>query len=743
MKQRLFNKKLNSGMSFVFVIIVIVVVTLIVGAGLVIVNANYNLKSTKVSATDNFYNAEAGLNSIRACLQEHCTEYFEDSYNIIVNSITEIPSTELDNEFTILYLDRIEDTFNNVGSDITPLVKYTRSNSTTVTYLDTSSNFTVSADGIIRNEDNITIKKVVVTYTDGNYIDTIVTDIVLTSPKPFGKAGARTSLIDIYSQYALIADENINIENTGETIKGSIYAGDDISIGFNKACNVHLNSNMILTRKDLLVYPQSRVNITAYKSNKYSDIYVNNLRTAKERENGSPLVYSNRNYNALNIKGNLYVKGDTLLNSKQGNFKLDGQYYGYSTNREGNVNTSAFNINASKINVDLSKASTLWIAGNNYIDIPSILDESNTNDVLMGESLTSKFTQSLYLVPSICIYNEDEDGNRVYLSNPIDKTLYPNYQVDLAINKAYNGVDLTKFTKGSYVGERFVGGYKEVNVQFYSDNKLINRTYLYLDLIDDAMASKYLLEYNILNEDLMTNRAKSFKLGNISIAEDCMVKTNGNTITYDGDNVEIHNIGVGVLDSYTAYQEDYIYNKYDSLVHTLTDVTTDDNDSLFEYMINTDKIRNANHSFSVSNEYFIASNVIQYNNTTESYADAQTIVDSNGQQYYFLVVDGDITLKKDFYGVIIATGDINLISNQVAIHGTLISGKDINFGIPYCSIDNQGANIATLTYLLAQYEGHNLFRDYFNGIESDDIGMSRPENVDISGTIVYKNWMRK
>ena len=32
MKQRLFNKKLNSGMSFVFVIIVIVVVTLIVGA---------------------------------------------------------------------------------------------------------------------------------------------------------------------------------------------------------------------------------------------------------------------------------------------------------------------------------------------------------------------------------------------------------------------------------------------------------------------------------------------------------------------------------------------------------------------------------------------------------------------------------------------------------------------------------------------------------------------------------------
>ena len=44
-----------------------------------------------------------------------------------------------------------------------------------------------------------------------------------------------------------------------------------------------------------------------------------------------------------------------------------------------------------------------------------------------------------------------------------------------------------------------------------------------------------------------------------------------------------------------------------------------------------------------------------------------------------------------------------------------------------------------LQYILS----YNLFRDYFNGIESDDIGMSRPENVDISGTIVYKNWMRK
>lgn len=736
------KKTNNKGMSFIVVIIIMAVVTFVVGAGIAIVNANHNLKNTKLQSNKNYYNAEAGLNEIRGCIQEKCTDAFESAYNIVTNSITKIPQSELDSEFAKMYLDELENMFLNVSTDYTLLTSYARNGGTPIVYLDLDGKYTISADGCVKTSDAFTIKKVKVTYNDGNFVDTIVTDIVCKAPSPFGKSGRQTNLIDVYSQYALIADGNVNIANTGEIVRGSVYAGENINIGYNKACNTRFYSNNIVTRGDIVVYPQSKLQIESYKNNSYSNLYINNLVTAKERFGGSPMVFSNRSYNALNIKGNLYLYGDTLLNAKYGDFTLNGGYYGYSSKKENN-NSSALSINSSFIDLDFTNAQTLWIAGNNYIDLPSILEETNANDVLTGESLTGKFTQTLYLVPSVCIYNEDENGNRTYLPNPIDKVAYPNYKVDLSMNKKANGIDLTKFTNGSFVDGKFQGGFKEVNVQFYVGSKLINRTYLYLDIKDDATASKYLLEYSILNSALLNNRAKSFRIGNISIAENCLVKTNGNVLTFDGENVTIQNVGVGILDSFTGYQENFIFNKYNNLIHTLTETSSDDNESLFEYMINVDKIKSSEHSFAVSDAYFIAPKVVQYNNATESYGDVEEIRDDSGKQYFFLVADGDVTIKKDFYGIVIATGNINIVSNQVKIHGTLIAGKDINFGIPYCNIDNQGANISALTFLLSQYEYHNLFRDYFNSIESDEEGLGRKENVDIASTITYKNWVHK
>lgn len=738
-------KRNNSGFSFVLIVIVMVVVSFVVASGIAISMSNYNMKTTKVNSVNNFYDAESGLNAIRGCIEERCSDVFKDSYNIITNALTEIPTSELDKEFQNIYLNSLNTMFATVDIDSSLLTEYLRKGeSIPVVYLDTTSNFVVNASGIELDITNskFTIKEVSVTYTDNNYTDTITTDIVCTAPEPFGKAGTNTSLIDVYSQYALIADNYIDFENKGELIKGSIYSGKDIIVGNNKACDIILHSNNIISRGDLLVYPKSTLKVDSYNTLEPSDIYINNLVTTKERYNGSPMTYANNSYSALDLYSNLYLKGDLLLNSKYGNTKLKGQYYGYSTYKDNTTNASAFNINAPNIDVDMEELSTLWIAGNNYIDLPTIVDATFANDILMGESLTGKFTQSIYLVPSCCIYAEDEQGNRKMLSNPIDKTEYPNYQVDLSKNAENGGIDLTKYVSGTMQEDKFNGGYREVNIQFNAGDKLINRTYLYLVMKDTNSASMYLQEYNLVNDKYLTDRAESYKFGNISIADNCLLKTTGNVLSYDGNEVKIENFGLGNVDTYTEYQENFLNLKYKSLYSTLTDTELTENDSLFEYMINTEKIKNSTSKFSVSDTYFVANNVVQYNNATDNTMEVDTIEDEYGQKYIFLVVDGDVTIKKDFYGVVIATGDINIVSNQVNLHGTLISGNDINFGIAYCSIDNQGANIASLAYLLSQYEGHDVFREYFKYIDSDYSG-SHNGTIDITDTITYKNWVRE
>ena len=721
------RSKSDKGFSFAIVVIVIMVTSFIVMACIVIANANYKMKETKSKAVDVYYKAEDGINKIRAEIEVLCATDIQDSYTIVLKSASTIPTSQLDNEFKRVYTDMLYKTL----TDTDLLTRFQG-------YFPAGGNIEcVGVGSVIPDTANhkVTIEDIVVKYTDNDthFENTVQTDIVMKAPEVFGDYSKRTNIADTYAEYVLVSDEGICFEGN-QDIWGSVYAGaadlDDryksgISVGYSSGGVVSLHGRNIITRGNITTYSQGTLNVSGIGSDN-AHTYGLNIETEKGTRDVGKV--------SLTFNGDTYIKENVLLSQPSSSVLMSGSYYGYTPV------TSSFCINASDVKVDLTGLSTFWLAGTSYIDIP-VADGSTS--VIMGESLTGKQTQSMYLVPSCCIYDATTHEP---LSNPIDVSKYhilnsgvtcsdascslEHCYVDLSKNREYGGIDLLEYCDSS-------NAFKPVLVNYKAGSSLDNnkRSYLYLNIRNEKV-SDYSALFSNLYPNYVTNRAKSFNLGNISVGSGSLLRTVGSVLTFDGKTASIVRSSMPANSDYIDTRNKYIDNKYTSLKSTLEENKSSiENSSCFKHVINTSIIDGkADSSLTDAASWFKCSSVVKYDTINDT---------DDGETLEFLVADGDVQIQRNFKGVVITTGNVEFVGSCNVV-GTIFSGGTINFDLATngCSIKALDNVVEPLAWLLIRYENRDDIKIYFNEL-NDDITGNVINSLDLRTFITYKNWVVK
>lgn len=721
------RSKSDKGFSFAIVVIVIMVTSFIVMACIVIANANYKMKETKSKAVDTYYKAEDGINKIRAEIEVLCATDIQDSYTIVMKSASTIPASQLDKEFKRVYIEMLYKTLTDTDL-LTRFQGY---------FTSTSSIDCVGVGNVIADYDKqtITIEDIAVKYTDSNthFENTLQTDIHIEAPNVFGDYSKSSNVADTYAEYVLVGDDGIYFERNLD-IWGSIYAGasnmDDfytsgISVGYNSPTNVSLHGKNIITRGNITTFSQGTLSIDGVASDN-AEIYGLNIETKKGNCGLGNI--------SLSFNGNTYIRDNVLLNEPNSSMIMSGSYYGYTPK------TSSFCINARKVDVNLTGLNTFWLSGTSYIDIPVA---EGSASVIMGESLTGKQTQSMYLVPSCCIY--DKSSNKA-MSNPVDISSYhilnigetcnsssctlKHCVVDLSQNKKYGGVNLLDYCD-------IDDGFTKVIVDYRVGSSLDNnkRAYLYLKIREDKVAD-FSSTFANLYPSYTTNRAKAFGLGNISLSEGSLIRTVGNVLTFDGSTANIIKSSMNSGSDYIDIRKNYIENKYNSLKSTLEENKSDvgNVDSCFDNVINIAEIEGkADSSLSDAAPWFRCDKVVKYT----------TIFDKvDNTTLEFLVADGDVTIQGNFKGVVITTGNVNFVGS-CDIVGTIFSGGSINFKeAQTCSIKALDNIVEPLAWLLIRYEKRDDIKIFFKELV-DEVTGNKIDALDLRTFITYRNWVVK
>jgi hypothetical protein len=719
----------NQGYLFNVTVIIIIVVSFIITGCLSIVLANWNMKKTEKETQSNFYSTEQVMNDIKAGIEQDCSDAMANAYSIVMNSISTIPYDKLNDEFKKIYLLNLQTLYGDNCSDkISRYIddKYTSSTlESTPTYDDNND-----------AEDNkVYIRNIGVAYEslNGIYLNRIYTDIEITVPTIYAGMESSSATETDFTEYILISDTGIEL-NGQPTVTGGIYAGSEgLNIKTNSDIICNLSVNKLITRGDITVSRPSQLKINGIGVNT-AQIYAQNLIVSRDNTSGT---YDDKGADiAVDITGDVYISGDTLLNAQYGNFKLSGNYFGYGSGAKAgddkNDRYSAFCINALGVDVDMSNVKTLWLAGTSYIDINTATENSNA-DIIMGESLTYKGTQAAYLIPSVCITSVD--GIETY-PNPLsrDYFIYENgvltldtskVKIDLSQNALNGGINLENYVDTT-------NPYKLVCISDFSET---SRVYLYLNFSNSTSASEYMDKFATANKEYMDNRANSFDLGNIIIGEGTTLKTVGNTITYDGNTVSVSTKSTSSSSDYISYRDNYYTSTFNSLASTLQEHKTSTlNDSLFDYLINSDSIHTdfaSNGSDATSVNGTFVCNTVAYLNED---------IKDDTLQYRVLIADGDVTIQRSFNGLVITNGDIKL-TQGVTVNGLLIAKGTISI---------EDANSYTLNatfegnypilYLLYEWSDFGTITKYFNTVGTSG-NTSFIDNISSQSTIKFTNWV--
>ena len=321
----------------------------------------------------------------------------------------------------------------------------------------------------------MTIKNICVEFYDSDGLLSVInTDIAIDVPKlQFTQAGT----IDRLYPYVLVGDDGVVTEDTASVkIDGSIYGGayeedgtdaakladgkDGIQIGKNSHVTVE-NANYIISGGDIVVGNAANfVNLI----NQDAELVVRDL--ISDGVGFRTNVYAQGlavNGSHLDIAGKVFASNDLILSGMGSNVSLAGQYFGYGSqmgntmkgdakNPDGtdkvddegnpvqeNVNpaqaSSAIVINGKDSTVDLTKLTTLQLAGRAYVSLTDNEEESGLPHVLMGESISVKSNQIAYLVPPECVGTLD--GRTIVGQNPVSFSTWsemmkslPDYQAD-------------------------------------------------------------------------------------------------------------------------------------------------------------------------------------------------------------------------------------------------------------------------------------------------------------------------
>ena len=555
--------KQNKGFSLITVIIAVSFIGILGLLVLYMALSNFQMKITDLKGKDSFYTAERAIEEIRVGLQEDVGNSMSEAYIKVLETYDKDENSKdvvLDkqrqndfvNEFIKKLADRLEKDSDQSKYDLDYLKKYLdmkiNENETLIVTTPSNKEPVMTKD----NKNGILLKNLKVIYVDPKgYASVIETDIRLGIPKV--QFPTPSTLPDLMNMI-VVAGKGIICEGGNTTISGSIYSGilQDI------------NDNTILEKNPYTsIWVKSGANLDIQSGDKFvsaGEIYTE-PNASFTSEAGVTLWAQGVKLSSaqVNLLGTTYLSDDLTIESGSGSrVTVQGEYYGYGypesarsslnkymyDNQEKRWSDTALSssivINGKNTTLDLSGVRKIMLAGRSYIGTSKV---SNSNDIMMGESITVKGTQLAYLLPPELIDASKLKNPEMEIKNPMSVSDYENSGL-----KQMNSVPLKMDAEVPELGNKSlneigIDSEKPVQKVFYSNNADEGYVYFYLNFKDSKASSDFMYDYYMNNSTVKTNLDKYLSFYFSGTNSGIQVKdmknyiryvTNGNVLSYEG-----------------------------------------------------------------------------------------------------------------------------------------------------------------------------------------------------------------
>lgn len=555
--------KQNKGFSLITVIIAVSFIGILGLLVLYMALSNFQMKITDLKGKDSFYTAERAIEEIRVGLQEDVGNSMSEAYIKVLetydkdeNSTDVVLDKQRQNDFVNEFIkklaNRLKKDSDQSKYDLDYLKKYLdmeiSENETLIVTTPSDKEPVMTKD----NKNGILLKNLKVIYVDPKgYASVIETNIRLGIPKV--QFPTPSTLPDLMNMI-VVAGKGIICEGGNTTISGSIYSGilQDI------------NNNTILEKNPYTsIWVKSGANLDIQSGDKIvsaGEIYME-PNASFTSEAGVTLWAQGVKLSSaqVNLLGTTYLSDDlTIESGSDSRVTVQGEYYGYGypESARSSLNKYMYNnpekrwsdtalsssivINGKNTTLDLSGVRKIMLAGRSYIGTSKV---SNSNDIMMGESITVKGTQLAYLLPPELIDASKLKNPEMEIKNPMSDSDYKNSGL-----KQMDSIPLKMDAKVSELGNKSlneigIDSAKPVQKVFYSNNADEGYVYFYLNFKDSKASSDFMYDYYMNNSTVKTNLDKDLSFYFSGTNSGIQVKdmknyiryvTNGNVLSYEG-----------------------------------------------------------------------------------------------------------------------------------------------------------------------------------------------------------------
>lgn len=715
----------NNGSTIIIVIVCIAFISIISTLLLTLTVNNFQMKAINRKAKSNFYTAESAFDEIKAGLEEVAADELENAYKEVMKQYISKTKEEKKQIFAKTFINGFADSFVQTMDGVVDPTKYNVetiedyiTNGRTDLEIPSGRNLMVK-DANLSNPSFLTLKNIKISYTDGNnYKTTLSSDITIKTPVMNFTTGSM--LAPAFTEYSLLADNMILLDAAQNVeLRGNVYAGQG-GIFLNNLSSLLMNKGTnIITKGDIKVAERSTLNIQDNPN-----VWARNIATEKGTDTENPTI--------INMDGTIYVADDFMLNAKNSEVTLTGEYYGYNylankslppTEINTPENSSAMIINGIKSNLDLSGLNNLFIAGRAYLDPTSRGNQSSKEQgkVQTGESLAIKGNQYAYLVPNEYMWSE---------GNPVTLDQY-NSRGDGVPEVNYNKTLSTPFPIKL---TDYVDGYSKIFYQLAGEQDFV---YYYLKFKSEQKANEYMQKYYEVNNSessigIVDKRIKSYAK-NIKLNSNLnSIISSGNLFTFSTNTGKSSLISNNVNPDSSGLEQIAmnLVSRYDSMKNELVEVPTGepfDETSMFNSIANKHKIIEDG----IASEY---ENGVKRVLIDQDYV--VYIVDNAGSTPF--VIQNETSMPHGGrQGIVIATGSIDVREDYT---GFILSGENISLkpGVKVTASSNVVSLVLSKNHPDVNcYLKENVSSHFMNSsVDTDNT------KVIVSDLIVFDNWKK-
>lgn len=713
----------------------------------------YQMKLVDKQVKDNFYTVEMVLDEINVGLQEAVSESLSKAYQEVMQNyaLYESPAKRNQALYDLYYTDVQTKFDGQVSTLIGFLSADSKGNGNgTRSGFNTYGAIVESTSGVSPDEystdleenKGLLLKGIEVTYVDqrGN-VAIISTDIRIGMPQiNFSESSAFPEL----NHYSLIADGTVQMKNrlsNGKVnVKGNVYAGEmkidrpdvtdlSVEVSFERAEDEAADQQALVVCKEDIAVEDSSITTTD------TELWASNLL----------LDTSN-----ANLAGSTYIKNDLKLEGVGSSATLAGTYTGFGTSAYDSAKSSAILINGRDSSLDLSNLEGLNIGGRGYVGTAYKTGDSNehgeeaenTEEIRMGESIAVKSDQLAYLVPAealACEILEDGTiGDSVFKSNPMK---IEQYQQLITHSDKYAMMNINRSIQA--LGSKTLADYRvspipDIIVKYTHAGTLV---YFYMSFDTAEHANAYFADYYGLNKETV-DKYTSVYVDSIKMAgSDSLLYLNlaGNAMAYNG--TEGNLIEATTAPGFDS-SDNSINNMFSALhtklVPTLSQLTPGEQGrSVFENIISVDELKAAVEGAEDASGNPLADPVVFATDSGEKVVLTKGNYEINGgidSSIRMVIALGDVKVTNDFYGLILAGGDVTV---------DVADGANLEIELKALTLDD-------FTKLMMAKDGSgrfyvlDVFRDGINYANSANKMMDYgTKEVSMADLIVYERWSKK